>query len=63
MESLGGWPVLGDKAGGKWKRAKFNLQDLLILVRNETSSTPLTTIVVSPDDKHPKKYILKVKFV
>lgn len=58
MEALGGWPVMGNNRGGKWDSTIYNLEDLMIRVRNETNTLPLVDIYVSQDDKNPTKYIL-----
>ena len=60
MEELGGWPIMGAHKGGNWNQSDFNLEDLMILVRNQTNTLPLVDIYVSQDDKNPTKYILEV---
>ena len=60
MEQLGGWPIMGTSKGGHWVENTFNLEDLMILVRNETNTLPLADIYVSQDDKNPTKHILAV---
>ena len=47
--------------GGKWNSKAYNLEDLMILVRNDTNYLPFVDIWVSQDDKNPSKYILTVK--
>ena len=60
MEQLGGWPIMGTHKGGNWDVSKYNLEELMILVRNETNTLPLADIYVSQDDKNPTKHILAV---
>ena len=60
MEELGGWPIMGARKGGNWDESAFNLEDLMILVRNQTNTLPLADIYVSQDDKNPTKHILTV---
>ena len=60
MEQLGGWPIMGTNKGGNWDESKYNLEELMILVRNETNTLPLADIYVSQDDKNPTKHILAV---
>ena len=60
MENLGGWPILGTKRGGRWNQTDYNLEDLLILIRNETNTLPLADIYVGKDIKNKPKHILVV---
>ena len=61
MENFGGMPVLGSNKGGKWDESAYNLEDLMVLVRNETNTLPIVDIWVAQDDKNPTKYILTVR--
>lgn len=60
MEKLGGWPIMGNHRGGKWNSKTYNLEDLMILVRNDTNYLPFVDIWVSQDDKNPSKYIVTI---
>lgn len=60
MEALKGWPIMGTNRGGNWNNATYNLEDLMILVRNETNTLPFVDIYVAQDDKNPTKYILTI---
>ena len=60
MESLGGWPIMGSNRGGNWNEASFNLEDLMIRLRNETNNLPIVDIKVFQDLKHPVKHIITV---
>lgn len=61
MESFGGWPIMGSHRGGNWNESAYNLEDLMIRVRNETNTLPLVDIYVAQDDKNPSRYILTVR--
>ena len=60
MEKFGGWPTLGSNRGGNWKEAEFNLEELMILISNDTTSLPLALISIYQDLKHPIEYIVTV---
>lgn len=60
MESFGGWPIMGSHRGGNWNESAYNLEDLMIRVRNETNTLPLVDIYVAQDDKNPSRYILTI---
>ena len=59
MEELGRWPIMGAHKGGNWDQSAFNLEDLLILVRNHTNFLPLVRIYVSQDEKIQQNIFLR----
>ncbi|XP_060595555.1 neprilysin-1-like isoform X2 [Ruditapes philippinarum] len=58
LADLGGWPLLGSNAGGKWISSLYNLEDLLVRVRKESNYIPIVDIGVITDDKTPTKHVL-----
>ncbi|KAJ8321109.1 hypothetical protein KUTeg_002696 [Tegillarca granosa] len=51
LESLGGWPMLGNSSGGKWKEDTFDMSELLIGLMFFYNS-PLIDTWVSTDMKN-----------
>lgn len=60
LHDLGGWPVLGNKAGGRWNSSTFKIEDLLVTVREYTNSAPIMDSYVYDDSKDPLTRILYV---
>lgn len=60
LHDLGGWPVLGNKAGGHWNGSTFKIEDLLVTIREYTNSAPIMDSYVYDDSKDPLTRILYV---
>lgn len=59
LQSLGGWPVLGMKEGGKWNESTFELQSILVTIR-EYGAKGLVHLDVEIDSIDIKRHILSV---
>ena len=59
LHSLGGWPTLGDKHGGRWNETTFDLVTDLVQMR-KYGNAPLVHMYISTDDKNVTKRIVRV---
>ncbi|XP_070562167.1 membrane metallo-endopeptidase-like 1 [Ptychodera flava] len=60
MVNLGGWPVLGNNAGGNWDESAFDLEDQLALVSGEYGKHIIYSAGMFLDNKDSTRYILKL---
>ena len=61
LEELGGWPLLENKQGGKWRESNFNLTTLLVELAR-LNNMPLINFYVSTDQKNSSQRVLHVSY-
>ncbi|XP_006815212.2 neprilysin-1-like [Saccoglossus kowalevskii] len=59
LESLGGWPVLGDNPGGRWNASLYKLESLMSLMLREIGNSFLFSTYVSTDMKQSSRHLIK----
>ncbi|XP_006815211.2 neprilysin-1-like [Saccoglossus kowalevskii] len=60
LESLGGWPVLGDNPGGRWNASHYKLESLLSLMLREIGNSLLFSTHVSTETMQPSRRVIQV---
>ncbi|XP_072174793.1 neprilysin-1-like [Diadema setosum] len=60
LHKLGGWPVLGDRHGGRWNETAFDFEWLLATLASKYSKYMLIEPYVGVDDKNASRYVLQI---
>ena len=60
LNKYGGWPLLGDAAGGNWDQQKYDFETLAGRLRGELGIDGIFQTSIGRDDKDKKKYSLYV---
>ncbi|XP_077867472.1 endothelin-converting enzyme homolog [Saccoglossus kowalevskii] len=58
LESLGGWPLFGERPGGFWEESTFDLAALMAHINRIMNQGFIVSTYVSVDDKNASRYVL-----
>ena len=61
LDSVGGWPVLGDRPGGNWNPSTFTFESLWVTLAKKFDMLAIISVWVGVDEKESSEHVLKVR--
>ncbi|XP_033642275.1 neprilysin-4-like [Asterias rubens] len=60
LDSVGGWPVLGDRPGGNWNPSTFTFESLWVTLAKKFDMLAIISVWVGVDEKESSEHVLKI---